>query len=56
MSRCPFLFRAIVKRHAITGSRLVGASIPYGYILKPFKDDDLRNVIDIAHEVMTKKE
>jgi CheY-like chemotaxis protein len=34
----------------------VGASIPYGYILKPFKDDELRTVIDIAYELLTKKE
>lgn len=34
----------------------VGASIPYGYILKPFKDDELRTVIDIAFEVLSKKE
>jgi CheY-like chemotaxis protein len=34
----------------------VGASIPYGYILKPFKDDELRTVIDIAYEILTKKE
>jgi CheY-like chemotaxis protein len=34
----------------------VGASIPYGYILKPFNDDELRTVIDIAFEVITKKE
>jgi CheY-like chemotaxis protein len=34
----------------------VGASIPYGYILKPFKDDELRTVIDIAYEIITKKE
>jgi len=34
----------------------VGASIPYGYILKPFKDDELCTVIDIAYEILTKKE
>jgi CheY-like chemotaxis protein len=34
----------------------VGASIPYGYILKPFKDEELRTVIDIAYEILTKKE
>jgi len=34
----------------------VGASIPYGYILKPFKDEELRTVIDIAFEILTKKE
>ena len=34
----------------------VGASIPYGYILKPFKDEELRTVIDIAYEIITKKE
>jgi CheY-like chemotaxis protein len=34
----------------------VGASIPYGYILKPFKDQELRTVIDIAYEILTKKE
>jgi CheY-like chemotaxis protein len=34
----------------------VGASIPYGYILKPFKDDELRTVIDIAYEIITKKD
>jgi len=34
----------------------VGASIPYGYILKPFRDDELRTVIDIAYEIITKKE
>ena len=27
-----------------------------GYILKPFKDDELRTVIDIAYEILTKKE
>ena len=34
----------------------VGASIPYGYILKPFRDDELRTVIDIALEILAKKE
>ena len=34
----------------------VGASIPYGYILKPFKDEELRTVIDIAYEILSKKE
>ena len=33
----------------------VGASIPYGYILKPFKDDELQTVIDIALEMINKK-
>lgn len=33
----------------------VGASIPYGYLLKPFKDDELRTVIEIALETMRKK-
>jgi len=34
----------------------VGASIPYGYILKPFRDDELHTVIDIALEILAKKE
>jgi CheY-like chemotaxis protein len=33
----------------------VGASIPYGYILKPFKDVELRTVIEIALETIAKK-
>jgi FOG: CheY-like receiver len=33
----------------------VGASIPYGYILKPFKDDELRTSIEIALETIAKK-
>jgi CheY-like chemotaxis protein len=33
----------------------VGASIPYGYLLKPFKDDELHTVIEIALEVIAKK-
>jgi len=33
----------------------VGASVPYGYILKPFKEDELRTVIDIALDTMAKK-
>jgi len=33
----------------------VGASIPYGYLLKPFRDDELRTVIEIALETMAKK-
>jgi CheY-like chemotaxis protein len=33
----------------------VGASVPYGYILKPFRDDELRTVIEIALETMAKK-
>jgi CheY-like chemotaxis protein len=34
----------------------VGASVPFGYILKPFKEDELRTVIEIALEMMAKKE
>ncbi|MGA2913429.1 MAG: response regulator [Methanoregula sp.] len=33
----------------------VGATAPYGYILKPFKDDELRTVIDIALEIQANK-
>lgn len=33
----------------------VGASIPYGFILKPFKNDELRTVIEIALETIAKK-
>jgi CheY-like chemotaxis protein len=33
----------------------VGGSIPYGYILKPFNDDELCTVIDIAYEILSKK-
>jgi CheY-like chemotaxis protein len=33
----------------------VGASIPFGYLLKPFKDDELHTVIEIALETMAKK-
>jgi CheY-like chemotaxis protein len=33
----------------------VGATAPYGYILKPFKDDELRTVIEIALEIQAKK-
>jgi CheY-like chemotaxis protein len=33
----------------------VGASVPYGYILKPFKDVELRTVIEIALETIAKK-
>jgi len=33
----------------------VGASVPYGYILKPFKEDELRTVIEIALDTMAKK-
>ena len=33
----------------------VGASVPYGYILKPFKDDELFTVIEIALDVIAKK-
>jgi len=33
----------------------VGASIPYGYILKPFKDNELHTVIEIALETIAKK-
>ncbi len=33
----------------------VGASIPYGYILKPFKDVELRTVIEIALDTIAKR-
>jgi CheY-like chemotaxis protein len=33
----------------------VGASVPYGYILKPFKDNELHTVIEIALETIAKK-
>jgi len=33
----------------------VGASVPYGYILKPFKDDELHTVIEIALDIIAKK-
>ena len=33
----------------------VGASIPYGFILKPFKEDELHTVIEIALETIAKK-
>jgi CheY-like chemotaxis protein len=34
----------------------VGATAPYGYILKPFKDDELRTSIEIALEIKAKKQ
>ena len=34
----------------------VGATAPYGYILKPFKDDELRTSIEIALEVKAHKQ
>jgi CheY-like chemotaxis protein len=34
----------------------VGTTAPYGYILKPFKDDELRTVIEIALEIKANKE
>ena len=34
----------------------VGASVPFGYILKPFKEEELRTVIDIALDIIAKKE
>ena len=33
----------------------VGASIPFGYILKPFKEDELRTVIEIALDTISKR-
>ncbi|HUT37928.1 MAG TPA: response regulator [Methanoregula sp.] len=33
----------------------VGSSVPYGYILKPFKDDELHTVIEIALDIIAKK-
>ena len=33
----------------------VGASIPYGFILKPFKEEELHTVIEIALETIAKK-
>jgi len=33
----------------------VGATAPYGYILKPFRDDELRTVIEIALEIQASK-
>jgi len=33
----------------------VGTTAPYGYILKPFKDDELRTVIEIALEIKANK-
>ncbi len=33
----------------------VGASIPYGFILKPFKEDELHTVIEIALDTIAKK-
>ena len=33
----------------------VGASIPYGFILKPFKEDELHTVLEIALESIAKK-
>jgi CheY-like chemotaxis protein len=34
----------------------VGATAPYGYILKPFKDEELRTVIEIALEIQASKQ
>ena len=34
----------------------VGATAPYGYILKPFKDDELRTSIEIALEIKAHKQ
>jgi CheY-like chemotaxis protein len=33
----------------------VGASIPYGYILKPFTENELHTVIEISLETLAKK-
>ena len=33
----------------------VGASIPYGFILKPFKEEELHTVIEIALDTIAKK-
>jgi CheY-like chemotaxis protein len=33
----------------------VGASIPYGYILKPFREDELHTVIEIALDTISKR-
>ena len=33
----------------------VGASVPYGYILKPFKENELHTVIEISLETLAKK-
>jgi len=33
----------------------VGATAPYGYILKPVKDDELRTGIEIALEIKARK-
>jgi CheY-like chemotaxis protein len=33
----------------------VGASVPYGYILKPFSENELHTVIEIALETLAKK-
>jgi len=33
----------------------VGASVPYGYILKPFIESELHTVIEIALETLAKK-
>jgi CheY-like chemotaxis protein len=33
----------------------IGASIPYGFILKPFKENELHTVIEISLETLAKK-
>jgi CheY-like chemotaxis protein len=33
----------------------VGASVPFGYILKPFKENELHTVIEISLETLAKK-
>jgi CheY-like chemotaxis protein len=33
----------------------VGASVPYGYILKPFTENELHTVIEISLETLAKK-
>ena len=33
----------------------VGTNVPYGYILKPFKENELHTVIEIALETLAKK-